>query len=139
MVIFEITFSIDCKRYCKKVHQVVAETFLTKSNADFVVDHINSDRKDNRLSNLRYISASDNSSIGRSGHLPSVSRVTSVFLGDKTKIFPCIKHALDYFCVESSYYYRFRSDNKSTSKKSLYKILNIMEGQETIEIILTER
>lgn len=39
------------------VHRIVAETFLT---GDGVVDHINRDKSDNNLSNLRFVSISDN-------------------------------------------------------------------------------
>lgn len=56
----EVTFSVDKKRYTKKVHQVVAETFLGDAPEGYVVDHINHFRKDNRLENLHYVPASAN-------------------------------------------------------------------------------
>jgi len=36
------------------VHRLIAETFLFKESDGLTVDHINRDRSDNRLSNLRY-------------------------------------------------------------------------------------
>jgi len=43
-----------------KVHRIIANTFLDNPNNHPHVDHINRDRKDNRLSNLRFVSLSEN-------------------------------------------------------------------------------
>lgn len=51
---FESLFSINKKRIYKKVHQVVAETFLgPKPDPSYCVDHMNRNRQDNRVENLR--------------------------------------------------------------------------------------
>lgn len=53
----------DGKRYCKKVHRLVAEAFIPNENPDYTVDHIKSGKigkRDNSVSNLRWISRSDN-------------------------------------------------------------------------------
>ena len=50
------------------VHSLVAETFLNhNANRDYVVDHINNVKTDNRLSNLQVISHRDNCSKDRKG------------------------------------------------------------------------
>ena len=98
---FEIVFSIDGKRYYKKVHQVVAETFLTNFNKDLVVDHINRNRKDNRSKNLRWLSKSKNSD-GQKGKKTYVCKQAMV--GDK--IFGSIKDACEFANVPYWYYAR---------------------------------
>lgn len=49
---------VNTKRYIKTVHRLVMLTFVSESKLD--VDHINGDKGDNRLSNLRYVTNRDN-------------------------------------------------------------------------------
>lgn len=56
-----ITCSITKKKYYKVVHRLVAETFLENPNQKPVVDHINGDRFNNQVSNLRWATLSENS------------------------------------------------------------------------------
>lgn len=42
------------------LHKLIAETFLIKENEKDEIDHINNNKQDNRLENLRYCSRSDN-------------------------------------------------------------------------------
>lgn len=47
--------------YTKLLHRVVAETFLGQPNSDaWQVNHINGDKSDNRLSNLEFVTPSEN-------------------------------------------------------------------------------
>lgn len=43
-----------------KVHKLVADAFLIKQNDNYVVDHINRNKLDNNVLNLRFVSISDN-------------------------------------------------------------------------------
>lgn len=52
----------NLKRKNNKIHQLVAITFIYEYNSKYYqIDHINRDRKDNRLINLRIVSIRDNS------------------------------------------------------------------------------
>lgn len=56
------TGKIDSKR----VHRVIAETFIPNPNNLSQVDHINHDKTDNKLNNLRWVNSSENSCNGGS-------------------------------------------------------------------------
>ena len=52
------------RTYRRLVHVILAELFLTKPSGDYVVDHIDNDKSNNKLENLRYISRAANASKG---------------------------------------------------------------------------
>ena len=52
------TCNLHDKTY--KVHKLIAKTFLENPENYIHIDHINRNRKDNRLCNLRYVSLSEN-------------------------------------------------------------------------------
>ena len=51
---------IKLNNYYYYVHRMVAELYLVNPNNDKVVDHINNDKLDNRVENLRWCSMSSN-------------------------------------------------------------------------------
>lgn len=55
--------NVDNKRYCKKIHRLVAEEFIEHDPKDDTVDHIKSGpigKLDNSINNLRWITRSEN-------------------------------------------------------------------------------
>ena len=73
------------------------------SNPDMFIDHINSDRLDNRLENLREATSSQNAR-NKSKSINATSRYYGVYL-DKNKWVCCLRH--------KGHYYTFRYDNES--------------------------
>lgn len=51
---------IDGKQTVKKAHRIVAETFIGKYESKNEIDHINGDRQDNRVENLRWCTHKEN-------------------------------------------------------------------------------
>lgn len=57
----QVSLTKDGKSQSKRVHRLVMLAFIGKSKNNMVIDHINADRSDNRLENLRYCTQRENS------------------------------------------------------------------------------
>jgi len=68
------------------VHRIVAETFIPNPHQYEVVDHINRDRKDNTVDNLRWVSATENTTL-------CLGRKITVRQGDSKKKYPSVTNA----------------------------------------------
>lgn len=62
------------KRTGKLVHRLVAETFLTANKGETQVDHIDENKTNNQLSNLRWVTPKVNTNHGTGIERASVSR-----------------------------------------------------------------
>lgn len=58
----QVHVSVDAKTFTRYVHRLVAEVFLTNDDPKhkIEVDHINGDRYDNRVENLKWVTPSEN-------------------------------------------------------------------------------
>lgn len=131
---YEVLLSINKKRYYKKVHQLVAETFLEKEFSEYVVDHIDTNRKNNNLSNLRYLTVSENARRGRAGVKPAIAKKVEITLDGVTNIYYSIKDAMKAINISPCTFYRMK--NNEIGSRFKYKIVSLNEGVETIEITL---
>lgn len=92
------------------IHRLVASAFVDCSDPSFEVDHINSNKQDNRAENLRWISHFENSSRANKGvsrksnsmeHNPKAKKVVCVQNGEVVSIIDCakkitIKYGINY-------------------------------------------
>jgi len=62
-----LTLSVGKKLYSRSVHKLVALAFLGECPHGYEVDHINGDRSDNRIENLRWFPIGENRSRGTKG------------------------------------------------------------------------
>ena len=85
------------------VHRIVAKAFIDNPDNLPQVDHINGDKLDNRVENLRWVSVSENYwSFGyhqRKEHRKKKVKGTN---GTKTIIFPSRKETASYFGVSTT-------------------------------------
>jgi len=107
------------KKIRKYVHRLVAESFLTKKQNHNIVNHINGDKKDNRLFNLEWcdkrynmIHAMEKLGIKRNGESNPNSKYT-----DKQ-----IQELIDLYNQGNSIYYCYKKLN--INRTSAYKIIN---------------
>ena len=59
---FQVSLRSNGKTYCKLVHRIVIDAFSCETSSDtkMSVDHINGNKSDNRIENLRYITHREN-------------------------------------------------------------------------------
>lgn len=118
---FEVLLSVNKQKYYKKVHQVVAEVFLGEKPEGCVVDHINRDRQDNRVENLRWLPLSKNSD------------------GQRGKKTSSCKHCVCNGKIYGSILDACKDNNISYTKvchyPEQYRRTILIEGVETIEIL----
>lgn len=113
------------KQYQPFVHRIVAETFIPKIDGKNEVNHINGNKKDNRVENLQWCSRSENMLHANEKGLIGRKRVVQMKNGTIIKIYPnChrasketgIFYAMLYWCLNGVFHsaggYEWYYENK---------------------------
>lgn len=95
------------------VHKLMALTFLGSRPKGCVVDHINHNKLDNSLRNLRYISNQENIARSHRGVKPRLKIPAKLRLDGKTYTFPSIRQMMAFLGLKGGVF--------TTMKSGLYK------------------
>lgn len=142
-----VMFTKDGKHINRTVHSVVAETFLGKPQKGLEIDHIDGDKTNNSIQNLRYITHSKNmnnpiSKRKRENAIIEKQGVAVVVYRGGIKIgeYKCLMDAARELKVECTNISRIlRNKLKSTGgytfrKRECNLITNVVRGQEEMRV-----
>lgn len=70
-----VSLSLNKKQYTKRVHRLVAETYIPNLNDLLVVNHINQIKQDNRIENLEWTTQQQNSEHSNCKYLYTIKNI----------------------------------------------------------------
>ncbi len=115
-------------RGSRAVHSIMMEIFYGVCDEGYVVDHINSIRNDNRLENLRYVTASYNVRRGRIGLKAPLAKTIESHYKGINKSFSSIDTFLNFYSIDRRLWDLW-IDGKSKSSRSRYVLLSMFETE----------
>ena len=107
------------KNYYKSIHRLLAETFIENNNYNNSIDHIDNDKTNNNLDNLRWLSLSDNvAKANRNRDYSSwYKKIKAIDENGNIKIFNSIKEASEELNIPQSYISCVLTKRQKTAKK----------------------
>lgn len=106
------------------VHRLVAIAFIENTNNLPQVDHINGDKLDNHIDNLRWLSVSDNCwSFGYHGRKENRKKLIRATNGKEAMTFPSRKDAAKHFGLHTSRIEYGREFQKGKMKGWIFELV----------------
>lgn len=116
-----LSFFNEGKRYVRRIylHKLVAETFLGECPKGYVVDHIDHDKLNNSIENLRYITNEENISRSHIGVKPKMAMKCIVNLDSKEYEFNSITKAYTFLGLNRHQYNRIKCGAKRVKQYNI--------------------
>jgi len=115
----KIRLTVDGKRIKKSLHRIVALAFIENAENLPHINHVDGNKKNNKVENLEWCTPSQNNQHAydtglkrKNGEHYNARRVTCVSLDGNTKTFQCIKEALLEIGVSERTFYRSLNNGK---------------------------
>ena len=118
----QVTLSVSHKTHNKYIHRLVAEHFLERNNHDYIVNHKDGDKLNNKVDNLEWVSYSENSIHSYrepkqkkpvSSGFPTKICAINIFT-DEVKIFKSIRETERVLSISRTQICRILDTNKNT-------------------------
>jgi len=128
---YEVTLMKNLKRYYKRVHKLIALTFIENPNNYTIINHINENKLDNRIENLEWCTCKYNIEVYHENRMniyqydlngnfikewKSITKAANEFKLDKTGIQHCCKGCLKTY---KNYIWSYKKLNKDEINKRL--------------------
>ena len=121
---YELTlYTQERRKVTKRVHRVIAETFFGK-HPGLVVNHINGDKLDNRVENLEFVTAEQNSTLASKCGL---YKTKPIKIRETNEVFRSIKECADAIEASPSNISAAIANNKKRVRDLSFELLDQKE------------